>query len=222
MRELYGSMKMGMRLLFVIVLFAFCVSELSAQQTPPPVKKKQLPKKTEVVKTETAAVKQEVPVRSEIQGKPLIIGLAGGYFIPLDDAGTILDPSWSARLFMQKNNVEDTLFGIGLDLTYAKSPDNTIDGAVTYGSIIPYITSTFKTFYEINAQIKTGAGFTVIVSDMNGSVNGDLSLTLNAGGGFFRFFGAHFFTGFEVNYYYYFMIHSTSAVGTNLYAGYRF
>lgn len=160
--------------------------------------------------------------RDEIKGAPLIIGAGGGYFIPFNDAGGMFSSNWCARLFLQKNNIEDTLFGIGLDISYATLPDIEYDGSIIYGTIFPYITSTFEIFLGMNAQLKTGVGFTALISGLNSSKNADLSLTPGAGLGIYRVFGQHFFAGIEANYYYYFLIHSSSALGMNLYMGYRF
>ncbi len=179
-------------------------------------------------KKEIAAEKKQFPVEHQttITGSTwseVSILLSGGYFLPGGSEADVLKPSWSAKLIVQKNNIAETLFGGGIDLSYAKLKDREFTGGqMTYVTFLPNATATFPLFDVVNAQIKGGPGVSGIYSKVNGKEDFSLSFTLGAGGGIFRIFGRHFVLGFEGMYYYYFQIHASSAMAIYGYTGYYF
>jgi hypothetical protein len=148
---------------------------------------------------------------------------SGGYFLPGSEQADYLEPSWSAKLIIQKNNIGETLFGGGIDISYAKLKDKEVpDGQMTYATLLPNATATFSLFDIVNAQIKGGPGLSGIYSKAKGKDEFSLSFTLGAGAGLFRIFGRHFVLGFEAAYWYYFQMHAASAMGVYGYTGYYF
>lgn len=148
---------------------------------------------------------------------------SGGYFLPGGAEADILKPSWSAKLIIQKNNIGETLFGGGFDISYAKLQDKEVpDGSMTYVTLLPNATATFSLFNVVNAQLKGGPGLSAIYSKVKENADFSLSFTLGAGAGLFRIFGRHFVLGFEAAYWYYFQMHASSAMGVYGYTGYYF
>ncbi len=153
----------------------------------------------------------------------ITLAVAGGYFMPRGNEATMLDPSWSVKLMILKNNMADTLFGMGCDLSYAKLPDQEFpDGSITYATAMPYATATFSLFDVVSAQFKAGSGISALMSEVKGKSASSMSLTLGGAGGLFKIFGRHFVLGAELSYWYYFQMNSSSSVGLYGYTGYYF
>jgi len=153
----------------------------------------------------------------------LLLAVYGGYLLPLGDSGDMMKGSWAVKMFVRKNNISSTLFGIGLDAVYSSPEDKKYDGSfITYGILMPNVTGTFHIVKDVYAGFKVGAGFTTLVSKLAGSYEASLSFTMNGGITSYGIIDEHAFAGVEVDYYYLFQIHSTTAVTCGLYAGYRF
>lgn len=153
----------------------------------------------------------------------ITLAVAGGYFMPMGNEATMLDPSWSVKLMLQKNNMAETLFGMGCDISYARLPDSELpDGSMTYVTVLPHATATFPLFDVVNAQFKAGPGISALMSEVKGKSASSMSLTLGGGGGIFKIFGRHFVLGAELSYWYYFQMHTSSSVAIYGYTGYYF
>ncbi len=185
---------------------------------------KKLPAKKEPVAEEKKQL--PVPTPSTISGSAwseVTILASGGYFLPGGDQANYLEPSWSAKLIVQKNNIGETLFGGGIDISYAKLKDREVpDGSMTYAILLPNATATFSLFNIANAQVKAGPGLSAIYSKVKATSDFSLSFTLGGSAGLFRIFGRHFVLGFEAAYWYYFQMHASSAMGVYGYTGYYF
>lgn len=148
---------------------------------------------------------------------------SGGYFFPGKDQSDMLAPSWTVKLIVQKNNIAETLFGGGIDISYAKLKDKEVkDGSMTYVTLLPNATATFSLFGIVNAQLKAGPGLSTIYSKVNDKSDFSLSFTLGGSAGLFRIFGRHFVLGFEGAFWYYFQMHAASAMAVYGYTGYYF
>ncbi len=196
--------------------------DLQAQNVPAA---KKLPAKKEAAVEE----KKQLPVpppSATISGSAwseVTILASGGYFFPGGDQTNYLNPSWSAKLIVQKNNIGETLFGGGIDISYAKLKDREVpDGSMTYATFLPNATATFSLFDIVNAQVKGGPGLSAIYSKVKDTSDFSLSFTLGGSAGFFRIFGRHFVLGFEAAYWYYFQMHASSAMAVYGYTGYYF
>ncbi|MCX7679202.1 MAG: hypothetical protein N2316_08270, partial [Spirochaetes bacterium] len=148
---------------------------------------------------------------------------SGVYFFPGSSQAEYLKPVWCAKLVVQKNNLAETLFGGGVDITYASPKDKEVpDGRMTYVTILPNATATFSVFDVVSAQVKAGPGLSAIYYQVKETSDFSLSLTLGASVGLFRIFGQHFVVGCEAAYWYYFQMHTSSATGIFGYMGYYF
>lgn len=184
--------------------------KLPAKKQPASEQKKQLP--VQSASTISGSAWSEVTILA-----------SGGYFLPAGDQADILDPSWSAKLIVQKNNLAETLFGAGLDISYVKCKDKEVpDGSMTYTTLFPNATATFSLFDIVHAQVKAGPGLSAIYSKVKDTSDFSLSFTLGGSVGLFRIFGRHFVLGFEGAYWYYFQMHASSAMAIYGYTGYFF
>lgn len=209
-------------LCIMIVLSIFQSGEVLNAQNLTEAKK--LPPKKEQAVEEKKQLPAATP--STISGSAwseVTILASGGYFFPGGDQADYLKPSWSAKLIVQKNNIAETLFGGGIDISYAKLKDKEVpDGSITYATLLPNATATFSLFDIVNAQVKAGPGLSGIYSEVKGKSDFSLSFTLGGSAGLFRIFGRHFVLGFEAAFWYYFQMHASSAMALYGYTGYYF
>lgn len=167
------------------------------------------------------ATSAEKPIVKDSSNVMLL--LSGGYCKPLGTESAMLDSSWGSKLMLKQDNIDNTLFGFGGDLSYTSLPDNTYKNAyITYFTTLPYVTATFPLYKSIMLQGKAGPGFTILYSKINNTSDSSLSMTLAGGGGVYGVIKAHYVLGIEGMYYYYFQIHASSMVTVCIYAGYMF
>ena len=186
---------------------------------------------------QNAKVQQNVPQKKDIRineqkpseeqpSKPVsnaMLLLSGGYFKALGTEATMLDPSWAIKIMLKQDNIENTLFGFGGDISYTRLPDNTYTNAyIIYSTVLPYVTATIQLYKSIMLQAKAGPGFTVLYSKINEVSDSSLSMTIAGGGGMYGIIKQHYILGIEAMYCYYFQIHASSSVSLYGYAGYMF
>jgi hypothetical protein len=213
--------------LVVFFLIAMCCAA-SAQTTPAKQTKAAVPDK----KTAAAAATERALPTPDTSGPKSAFSyyptsgvsftLGGGYFMPQSSMASILKPSWTMRFSARNNNVADTLFGIGCDLSYATLKDKEVSGGrMTYLTVLPHVTAAFSFFDWFDIVGKAGPGITALISKVNGTSGGSAALTLGFGGGIAGGFGGRFIMGIEADYYYYMQRNPSNTIGAYLYMGYR-
>ncbi|MCX8122681.1 MAG: hypothetical protein N3F66_00780 [Spirochaetes bacterium] len=196
----------------VYILFMFSL-KLYAQQKQADIKKQKFePTKPAIEIQKTNDTKQY---------SNIIFAMSGGYFSPLGTESVMLNGSWMIKSFIQQNNIENTLFGIGGDLLYTKLQDKKYDGYIMYVTFIPNATAVFPLYKNLMVILKAGPGFTVLHSHLNDLNESSLSMTLAAGAGLFIIISQQFIWGIENMYHYYFQIHASSSLSYYSYIGYR-
>ena len=151
-------------LLFLFCLFTVSASLYAQQKPVQPAK----PSAGAAVQSGAAAEKDFFSYQS---ASGTLFNAGGGYYSALGDMAAILKPSWSVRLTAQNNNMADTLFGLGLDCTYAMLKDTAVQGGIVYTTVHPNVTATFSFFDWFDVQAKAGPGISILTSTINDSVS---------------------------------------------------
>jgi hypothetical protein len=207
---------------FAMLCAASAQSAPAKQQTKPPVKPAPPVTTTAQLPTPPEDASETKSAMSYYPTSGVSFTVGGGYFIPQSSAANMFKPSWAVRLTARNNNIADTLFGIGCDLSYSTLSDKVVKGGrMTYFTVLPHVTAAFSFFDWFDIVGKAGPGITALVSKVNGTSGGSAALTLGFGGGIARVFGERFIMGIESDYYYYMQRNPSSTIGAYLYMGYR-
>lgn len=148
--------------------------------------------------------------------------IGGGYFIPGKNESAMLNPHWAIKVMLQQNNIQKTVFGLGVDLSYTKLADKEYNGSITYTTALPVVTFTLPLNKIVYFQAKAGPGLSVLLSKINNSSDSSLSMTLGGGSGIFFLIKNSFIMGCEGMYHYYFQIHSSNSKSVYGYIGYLY
>lgn len=206
-----------------LITSALLALSVAALQAAEPAKGKTLasPLPVPANGSSTSGVQEKIP-SSENSSSGVSFTLGGGYVMPLSNISDVFKPSWGVRLTARNNNVSDTLFGIGFDLSYSALKDKDVSGGrMIFASAVPHVTASFSLFDLFDINAKGGPGISALISKVNGTSGGSAAFTLCFGGGISRVFGRNFIIGLEGDYYYYMQRNPSSTAGCYLYMGYR-
>lgn len=147
--------------------------------------------------------------------------ISGGYFIPYKNV-ECLKPGMSLMISTETNNLGNTIFGLGIDLSYAKAEDKEFNGYIIYISLLPGVTATFDLYNNLKLQFKLGPGVTNLYSKIDNVKENSLSMTLNSTVCLFYLIKSRYIIGIKYLYNYYFQIHSSSSNAYYFNLGYIF
>lgn len=181
------------------------------------------PQKVKPASEEKSIEKVAEPVNAA-PGNEIILGVGGGYFRANGDMGAILKGNLAGKIFVQGNNLADSIAGIGLETGYSYLKDREWVGGIRYIPTVFYFSLNFPLF-SIDLQPRLGLGFTVLMSriDTNDGIvkNTNADFTFYCGIALMKSF-KHFVIGIEGVAYYLFEENSSSAMGAYLVMGYKF
>jgi hypothetical protein len=228
----------------VILLLPLFVSvETSAQQAPPSAPAKEEKKKPAVKKKE--APKKKVEDRNVVRPKEeedikykdrvsefvrdeymvgirgLVTGVSAGWFMPIGNASSILNPTWTIKAFVQSNSIGNGRMGYGFDASYSDCKDKDIKGGITYYMAIPYFAINIP-LLVVDVQVKLGAGFAILHTLVIDKASTSADLTGMMGLTVFKTFRGKYIIGVEVDGYYIMEQSSTQAFTSYFVMGYRF
>jgi hypothetical protein len=227
----------------ILLIPCFVSVEASAQQAPEkapakaekkkaPAKKKEDPKK-KVEDRNVVRPKEEDDIKykdrvSEFVRDEYMVGImglvtsvSGGWFMPIGNAGKILDPTWTVKANVQSNSIGNGRMGYGFDASYSDCKDKDIKGGITYYMTIPYFAINIP-LLVVDVQVKLGAGFAILHTLVIDKATTSTDLTGMMGLTVFKTFRGHYTIGIEVDGYYIMEQSSTQAFTSYFVMGYRF
>lgn len=175
-------------------------------------------KTQEVVSEKPVETKQTSGYQTNIGN---LVTTGGGYYMPLGEMGTYLNPTWSVKVTYQDNQRNGSPIGLGADLIYSYPPDKEVNGGMMIITAAPHVSLTIPFFSIFDLQFKAGPGLTVMTSILDSGKKASGDMTLHSGVNISRVFYDNYYVGLGSDFYYIFERKNLRTLNSWFSIGYR-